>query len=326
MSAGIRKFGTTADGQEVLSVTLRAGDLRVVVLTWGAILQDVRLEGVPYGLTLGSDRLEDYLGAMRYHGALIAPVVNRLTGAQAPIGGVMHRFDANQDGRHTLHSGTAGSHLRLWHLAEVSDSAATLSLDLPDGEGGFPGNRRLCATFALEAPATLRLTVTARSDRLTLMNPANHSYWNLDGSATWAGHRLRIAAARYLPTTADFTPTGAILATTGSALDFSAARTIAPGAPLLDNCFCLSDARRPLREVLWLTGTSGVRLTVATTEPGIQIYDGRNALRPGHGYHEGLAIETQGWPDAPNHAGFPSIELTPTTPLRQLTEWRFARD
>ena len=86
MSAGIRHFGTAADGQEVLSVTLRAGDLRVVVLTWGAIVQDVRLAGVPYGLTLGSDRLTDYLGAMRYHGALIAPVVNRLTGAQAKIG------------------------------------------------------------------------------------------------------------------------------------------------------------------------------------------------------------------------------------------------
>jgi len=325
MSAGIRKFGTTADGQEVLSVTLRAGDLRVVVLTWGAIVQDIRLDGVPYGLTLGSDRLEDYLGAMRCHGALIAPVVNRLTGAQAPIGGTMHRFEANQDGRHTLHSGAAGSHRRCWHLAEVSDAAATLRLDLPDGEGGFPGNRSLAATFTLEAPATLRLSVTVRSDRLTLMNPANHSYWNLDGSATWAGHRLRIAAEHYLPTTDDFTPTGAIMATNGSALDFSAARAIAPGQPPLDNCFCLAAARRVLTEVLWLTGTSGLTLTVATTEPGIQVYDGRSALRPGHGYHEGLAIETQGWPDAPNHAGFPSIELAPASPLHQITEWRFNR-
>jgi aldose 1-epimerase len=77
--------------------------------------------------------------------------------------------------------------------------------------------------------------------------------------------------------------------------------------------------------VLWLTGTSGLTMTIATTEPGIQVYDGRAAMRPGHGPYEGLAIEAQNWPDAPNHPGFPSIELKPGETYRQVTEWRFTK-
>jgi aldose 1-epimerase len=157
------------------------------------------------------------------------------------------------------------------------------------------------------------------------MNVANHSYWNLDGTADWAGHRLQVAADRYLPTTDDFTPTGEIVDVAGTAYDFRAGRRIARSEPPLDNNFCLSDGRVALRDVLWLTGEGGVAMTVATTEPGIQIYDGRNAIRPGHGAYEGLAIEAQGWPDAPNHAGFPSIALGPDETYQQVTEWRFAR-
>ncbi len=89
--------------------------------------------------------------------------------------------------------------------------------------------------------------------------------------------------------------------------------------------FCLSDAPAPLREVLRLNGQSGIGMVVSTTEPGIQVYDGRNAIRPGRGPYEGLAIEAQSWPDAPNHAGFPSIVLEPQDEYRQHTVWRFTR-
>ena len=200
-----------------------------------------------------------------------------------------------------------------------------LTLDLPAGEGNFPGNRHVAAVFSVEDGNALRLNVTATTDALTLFNAANHSYWNLDGSENWAGHRLRIAADAYLPTTPDFTPTGEICDVTGTAYDFRQTRAISPGEPLFDNNFCLSSGPKALRDVLWLTGTSGLVMTIATTEAGIQVYDGRNAIRPGHAAHEGLAIEAQNWPDAPNHTGFPSIELKAGATYHQTTEWRFAK-
>ena len=198
-------------------------------------------------------------------------------------------------------------------------------LDLPDGEGGFPGNRRITARFTLIAPATLHLSVTTSTDAPTLINVANHSYWNLDGSQSLAGHRLRIAADHFLPTTADFTPTGEIAAAAGTMHDFRTPREIAPENPAFDTNFCLSQRRQPLRDVLWLTGSEGVEMTVATTEPGLQIYDARDARRPGGPAYEGLAIEAQGWPDAPNHPDFPPITLAPGETCRQETRFSFRR-
>jgi len=321
---GITPFGVTAKGEAVQCVTIGGAGLTVSVLTWGAVLQGVWLEGVPYSLTLGSDWLADYEGAMRYHGSLIGPVVNRFTGARAVIGGRELRFEANQDGRHCLHSGAAGTHLKVWRLAEATQDAVRLELDLADGEGGFPGHRRVAATFRVEG-TSLHLHVLVTTDAVTPVNFANHSYWNLDGGATWAGHRLWVDAARYLPTTADFTPTGEIVAVEAAGMDFRVARRVEPGAPEFDNCFCLADAPGPLREVLRLSGQSGVSMAVSTTEAGVQVYDGRNAFRPGRGAFEGLAVEAQGWPDAPNHPGFPSIELAPEGEYRQHTVWRFSR-
>lgn len=319
----ITAFGVTADGVAVRKITLRAGDLTVSILTWGAVLQSVRLQGVAHDLTLGSDLLADYEGDMRHHGSLIAPVVNRLTGARADVAGRPLTFEANQNRQHCLHSGSAGTHLKVWDVVTASTDAVVLALDLPDGEGGFPGNRRVEVRFAVDAPTTLRMQVTATTDAPTIFNAANHSYWNLDGTAGWEGHSLQVAADAYLPTTSDFIPTGEIRDVEGGIHDFRTARVISPKAPDLDNCFCLGTAHGPLRDVLRLGGQSGVTLLLATTEPGVQLYDGRNAVRPGRAPYEGIAIEAQGWPDAPNHAGFPPIDLLPGQPLCQITQWRF---
>ena len=324
MTVTRQPFGTTASGVAVEKITLSAHGLTVAVLTKGVTLQSVRLEGVAHDLTLGSESLADYEGKMRHHGSLVVPVVNRLSGARAPIGGVVHAFEANQAGKHTLHGGAAGGQHKVWSVVQAEGDHVTLALDLPDGEGGFPGNRQIRARLSIVPGPGLRMEVTAETDRATLFNAANHSYWNLDGTETWAGHSLRIAAYHYLPTTEDFIPTGEIAPVSG-AMDFRRERAISPGAPALDTNFCLSGGRQPLREVLWLTGTSGIRLTVATTESGIQVYDGRNAARPGRGFHEGIAIEAQAWPDAPNHPGFPSIDLRPGETVTQVTEWRFSR-
>ncbi len=324
MQAEIAEFGTTAAGQQVQVITLRAGDLVARVLTWGAVLQDLRFAGVDFGLTLGSDRLADYEGAMRYHGSVIGPLVNRLTDAKAPIDGVLHRFDANQDGRLTLHSGSAGTHLKCWSIVSATAQSVTLGLNLPDGEGGFPGNRQMRATYAVQPPATLRLSITTTTDATTLVNVTNHSYWNLDGTADFSGHSLQILADHVLPTTADFVPTGEIRSLDVSDLDFRKPRQIAPQNPPLDNCYCLARAQGPLRDVLILKGQSGLTLTVATTEAGIQVYDARDARRPNRAPYEGIAIEAQGWPDAPNHPAFPSVELKAGEMRSQITEWRFS--
>lgn len=322
---GIAPFGTTASAQAVQKITLTMGPLSVALLTYGAILQSVRLEGVGHDLTLGSARLADYEGPMHYHGALIGPVANRITGAMATLDGRTHHFDPNEAGRNTLHSGRHGTHARIWKLAELTETTASLTVDLPDGEGGFPGNRRLTARFSLHADATLRLDLTATTDAATWINLANHSYWNLDGSPSWAGHRLWMPAEHYLPVDADLLPTGEIRAVAGTEMDFRQERTIQPGAPAMDTNFCLAPQRRGLTPALRLTGSSGLTMEMATTEPGLQIYDGRQPRLPGSPAYEGLAIEAQFWPDAPHQPAFPDITLRPGALWQQRTEWRFSR-
>ncbi len=320
----LRDFGTCGDGRTVRAVTLAAGDLRVRVLTLGAIVQSVRLAGVDHDLTLGSDTLADYLGDMRFHGPIVGPVANRISGGVADVAGTRHQFPTTGTPPVTLHGGDCGTHALIWTVDHADETAAALSVALPAGLGGFPGNRRITARFRVAPPATLRLTLTATTDAPTLMNLANHSYWNLDGTPDWAGHHLRVKADRMLAHHADGRVRGPVLPLGGTAYDLRRGHVLRPGAPPLDHNYCLSDARRPLTDAAVLTGRSGVSLTIATTEPGLQVYDGRAARRPGRGPYEGLAFEPQFWPDAPSHAHFPPILLNPGDDWQQITEWRLA--
>ncbi|NBR53053.1 MAG: galactose mutarotase [Rhodobacteraceae bacterium] len=321
----MQHFGRTAGGKDVDRVEISAGDLTVGLLTMGANLHSVRLAGVPYDLTLGSDHLPHYAKEMRYHGGIIGPVANRISGGRVRIGGMMHELERNQDRKHSLHSGRNSTHYQVWRLAEHGPASATFEIDLADGVCELPGNRTIRATFEVSAPANLRLTLTATTDDTTLMNLANHSYWNLDGSDRWEGHSLKIAADHILPITDEGLPTGEIAEVAGTEFDFRAPKLPAPGHPPLDNNFCTGEARGPLRDVLWLKGKSGLTMTMATTEPGLHVFDGRDAGRPGHQNYEGLAFEAQLWPDAPNHPDFPSILLRPGETYQQITEWRFGR-
>ncbi len=315
----MRPFATLPDGRTVHAIPIAAGDLSVEVLTYGAIVLSVRHSGVSHDLTWTPDRIEDWIeGRMPYHGVLIGPVANRIVGARADLDGQALTFAPNQAG-HLLHSGPTGTHARLWHPQIVDPAAATLTLELPDGDGGFPGNRRLTARFSVAPPATLRLEITAQTDAPTFFNLTNHSYWRLGPGETWDGTRLRIAADSYLPTDATAAPTGAIASVDETPMDFRHGATPRPGAPPLDHNFCLSNARQPLRDVAWLTGPSA-ELAMATTEPGLQVYDAR-AESPA--YHA-LALEAQGWPDAPNRADFPSVVTRPGESYAAVTEWRFA--
>ena len=318
----MRPFGTDAAGREVHALDLAAGDLAVTILTRGAILHDVRLRGVPRNLTVGCDRLSDHDGPMLYHGALVAPVANRIRGARATLDGHEHRFEPNQP-PHTLHSGSTGTHAKVWEVLEEAPDAVLLGVTLPDGEGGFPGQRRLTARFQVRAPATLHLEVLAITDAPTWINVANHSYWNLDGTPTWEGHSLTVPADRYLPVGPDLIPTEPT-AVEGTQYDLRQGATPCPADPPMDHNWCTADARGPLREVLLLRGATGLTLRLSTTEAGLQIYDGSQAARPGHALHEALALEAQSWPDAPTRPAFPPTTLRPGETYRQVTEWAFA--
>lgn len=333
LSPGIYPFGARPDGQAVEQIVLSDGTLGVALLSQGAILQDVRLDGVPYGLTIGTDTLAPYLNGMRSAGSLIGPVINRISNASAVIDGETYQFDRNQDGKHTRHAGDAGTQHKLWDVVDVSDTAATLELNLPDGEGGFPGNRAVAARFSLIEPGTLELRVAVTSDKTTIINFANHSYWNLDGTETYAGHSLQIAADRRC-LAENALVTGEVVPVDDSFFDFRQPRILTPGQdPVLDVNMCLADRRRKITDVLTLTGQSGVSMTIATTEPGIQIYDGERFANDGalghdrraNGPYCGLAIEAQGWPDAPNQPHFPQITLTEGRAYEQVTRFRFSK-
>jgi aldose 1-epimerase len=234
------------------------------------------------------------------------------------IDGFDHRFEANLDRAHTLHGGVRGTHARIWDVAHHVAERLDLTLNLADGDGGFPANRTITARFdILEGPA-LRLTITTTTDAPSIANLTNHSYWNLDGTDHMRDHALQIDALEYLPATDASFPTGEIAEVTQTPFDFTEEKLLTLGTPPLDHTYCLSQHRRALIEVLHLTGASGLSMHVATTEAGIHIYDNR----PTYG---SIAIEAQGWPDAPRHRQFPSIEITPQTPTEQITQWRFSR-
>ncbi|MCU0911126.1 MAG: galactose mutarotase [Rhodobacteraceae bacterium] len=305
-------FGTLADGRTVERLTIAAGGLTARILTLGAILQDVRIDGLPRSLTVGSDRLADYEGDLQYHGPIAGPVANRIGGAEAMIAGRPFRFTANE-GPNTLHGGSAGTHRKLWRVEDHRADALTLALDLPDGEGGFPGNRSIAATFAAEAPATLTLTIRAMTDAPTLINLTNHSYWQLSPDPR-ATQTLTCPAETRVALDPAKIPTGAVTPVAGTAFDFRNGAAVGAGA--FDLCLCLAPGRRALTPAATLDA-GGLRLDVETTEAGLQIYDGH----PGGG----LAIEAQNWPGAAQHPQFPTDLLLPGETRVQVTRWRLSR-
>ena len=328
-------FGTTKAGLPVHRVEIAAGDLKAALLTHGAVLQEVRLAGVPFNLTIGSPDLEAYEGAMASCGAIVGPVANRIGGAVAEIDGVTHRFANDRDGLHLLHGGAAALHRQVWEIAEAGASHVVLSLTLPDGEGGFPGVRMVTARFEVMRPAALRMTLSATTDAPTLMNLANHSYWRMSDAATTQGQVLTVLADHYLPADAEVLPTGEIAPVTGTRFDYRAGKALEAGAEgLIDTNFCLSQARVPLRPVARLAGPDGVALEMATTEPGLQVFDGHILDLPDYRTTDGpaptaygaVALEAQFWPNAPNNPAFPDILLRPGETWEQVTEWRFSAD
>lgn len=320
-------FDHLPDGRAVRMVRLRGPHLSARLLTLGATVQDLRMKGVAHPLVLGFPRLAPYLGEGLYVGALVGRVANRIGGARFSLDGRELRVDANEGGN-LLHGGRDGIHHHIWDIAAQSAEDVVFTLDLPDKHMGFPGRLSIRAEISVAGDA-LSFDLSATCDAATPVSLAHHGYFCLDDSGDIRGHRLQVTADHWLPVDAALIPTGEIAPVDGTDFDFRRPRPIGPAG--YDHNLCLSAGRQPLRPVCQLEGKSGIRMSVEATEPGLQLYDGRHfsgiSGLDGRRYTTcaGLALETQGWPDAVNHPAFPDTILRPGETWRAVTKYRFYR-
>ena len=304
-------LGTHENGGEIARLTIGSKRLSAEILTLGSILSAVRLDKGPNMTVPPPDPLTHGRDAA-FTGPVVGPVVNRLT-LPVSLDGQPLDLAANDPAGYLLHSGDGGTDNRIWTVTEESDTATTLAIDLRHGLGGFPGNRRIEARWTI-SDTELHLSLTATTDRATLMNVAHHPYWALDGAmAGQGGHQMISPARRYTPTNEVFLPTGDILPVSGSDYDFT---RLAEPAPTLDANLVLGDrdADTP-QPAATLISHGGRRLDVLTTAPGIQVFTGKPF---------GIALEPQLWPNAPAHPAFPSFRLAPDETFRQNTIYRFS--
>lgn len=337
--ADIEPFGTCDDGKKVHRVTIAGGGLTASIITWGAVVQDLRLAGHDLPLVLGFPRFDDYPAHSPYFGAIAGRYANRIGHARLVIDGLAHALDPNFLGKHTLHGGSGGFARQVWEIVDHGADFVTLELLSPDGDMGFPGNCRATCTYRTGGEGVFSVCLVAEADEPTVVNLANHSYFNLEdgGIGDVLDHRLTIAAGAYLPVDAEMIPTGVVQPVEGTPFDFREARTIRmeiEGEQLdYDHNFCLSSARVPLRAVALVEApNSGVKMEIRTTESGLQFYAGHKLARPAAGLlgapyeaRAGFCLETQVWPDSPNRPYFPQAVLRPGERSEQVTQYVFSK-
>lgn len=320
----------SCEGHPVQEIALGKPDgLCATVISWGATLRSLSVplqDGRHQDVVLGLDSLDDYLAHGAHMGAIAGRVANRIGGGTFTLDGKVYRLPRNDRGRCTLHGGGGGFGQRPWRVLSHDETQVTLSLTSPDGDLGFPAAVAVVCTYRLLAPSILRVEICAEADAPTPLNLATHSYFNLDGSPTIDGHRLAINAAAYTPVDADFVATGEIRSLDGTPYDFRKPRVV--GAEALDINYVLEprtrDRSSPAHAASLMSPANGVALGIRTTEPALQFYNGQGLKAGRFGPRAGLCLEPQGFPDAPNQPGFPSVILQPGMPYRQVTEYRLS--
>ncbi|WP_422048682.1 aldose epimerase family protein [Shimia sp.] len=325
-------WGHMPDGSAVHRIILKGGGLTAHLLTYGAVLQDLRLAGHDAPLVLGFAEFAPYLTHSPYFGATAGRFANRIRDGHLELDGQSYQLDRNFIGKHTLHGGADSMGKRLWEIAAEAEDSATLQITLPDGHMGFPGSLTARVSFALLEGGVLDIRMRAETDRTTLCSLAHHSYFKLDSADTISEHSLQIAAQTYLPVDAELIPTGAQAPVAGTGFDFRQSAPVRQAHPV-DHNFCLSAAREALRPVATLkSAASGVTMRCLTTEPGLQVYDGENIniALPGldgqpMGAYAGIAMEPQVWPDAHHHDDFPQAVLRPGETYQQHTQFVFSK-
>ncbi|MFE6283723.1 aldose epimerase family protein [Streptomyces sp. NPDC057877] len=321
------RFGTLSDGTEVHCWTLERAGTRVRVLSYGGIVQSVEVPdrtGHTGNVVLGFGEpggYEEHSGP--YFGALIGRYANRIGGGRFDLDGRTYSV-ARNEGPSSLHGGGRGFDKRMWDVVPAGAHAVRLSRVSPDGEEGFPGRLEVAATYALDASGALLIDYEAVTDAPTVVALTNHSYWNLGGvdagAESTAGHELRIDASRYTPVDADLIPTG-VAEVADTRFDFRERRKTGSG---YDHNYVLDKGvTETAVEIAELyDAASGRVLTVATTEPGLQLYTADQLTGP-FAPGSGIALETQHFPDSPNHPDFPSTVLRPGQVYRSRTVYGF---
>ncbi|WP_405643689.1 aldose epimerase family protein [Streptomyces sp. NBC_00019] len=317
-------FGTLPDGTPVHRWTLERAGVRVRVLSYGGVVQSAEVpdrDGGAGNVVLGFADLDGYLTHTGpYFGALIGRYANRIAGGRFPLDGVTYALAPNS-APNCLHGGERGFDKRVWDVAPV-EHGIRLSRVSPHGEEGFPGRLELSATYTLDADGALRIAYEAVTDAPTVLALTNHSYFNLAGSGDTGGHELRIAASRFTPVDADRIPTGVLQDVTGGRFDFRESRKVGSG---YDHNFVLDKGvtRAPAEVAELHDPSTGRVLTVSTTEPGLQLYTADHLEEP-FVPCEGVALETQHFPDSPNRPEFPSTVLRPGEVFRSETVYAFS--
>ena len=342
----VQPWGHTPEGEEVTLFTLssRSG-LVVRVINYGGVMVGVEMAGRTgerADVTLGHARLAPYLDRQTspYFGALIGRYANRVRDGRFSLDGAEYQLPGN-DGNNHLHGGPGGFDQRLWQaISGVSEEGPFVQLSRisPDGEEGYPGTLTAEATYLLGHDDTLTISYRATTTRPTHVNLTNHTYWNLNGGRSDVlDHLLWVDADRYVPVDAEALPVGGTADVTGTPLDFRSPQRLGNhdlSGPRLPGGYdhTLSLNRSGLRHVVTLFDpSSGRRLEVSTTEPGVQVYsgnflDGSIVGRNGqcYGRHWGLCLEAQHFPDSPNQPAFPSTRLDPSGVYTSVTRFAFS--
>jgi aldose 1-epimerase len=345
-------WGLTSKGEKVELFTLKgAHGLSADITNFGGVIVSLWVpdkSGRKLDVVLGNDDLATYEKGGVFS-AIIGRYANRIgSNGSFPLQGKtvqLERTSANQ--KIVIHGGTSGFQKRVWQatMQDGAEPRLTLTLNSPDGDGGFPGAVTTTVVYTVTRDNALKLDYRASTDKPTVLNLTNHAYFNLggEGSGDISNERLQVFADRYTPSDADNLPTGQIVTVTGTPLDFR--RPVRLG-DMLDSPFDQVASRHGLDLNLVINGrpgilrpaaqlsdpTSGIVMKVSTTEPGVQIYSdnitGTVAGKGGkqYGNHASMSLETQHYPDSPNHPNFPTTLVTPTKPLHEVTVFRFSTE
>jgi aldose 1-epimerase len=352
----VRPFGEF-EGKSVERITLFNGEIEVAVLTYGGIVQSITVpdrNGRSANVALGFATLEEYVAhnGGPYFGALVGRYANRIADGRFTLDGVTHQLPVN-NGPNSLHGGVRGFSSRVWSAEQITEDGAAgvrLSMISPDGDEGYPGALAVEVEYRLMAGGQLRIDYRARTDRPTIVNLTNHSYFNLAGEGTGDiyGHELTLNASAYTPTDATAIPTGEIVEVAGTPFDFRHGTPI--GSRIredheqlkfghgYDHNYMLDRPSADERSLVLAASVydpgSWRQLAVHTTEPGVQFYtgnflDGSLKGTSGRLYRQGdgFALETQHFPDSPNQQpAFPSTVLRPGEEYRSTTVLTFSAE
>ncbi len=335
------EFGVTPAGELVERFILtNQNGMKVALLSLGCIIQSIDApdrDGAFVNVALGFDRLDDYLTNLPFFGCVAGRYANRIAGGRFQLDGESHQLVVNERGN-TLHGGQQGFNRFIWEPSILDDRlGVTFHRVSPNGEEGFPGALDVTITYTLTNENDLIIDYLATTDKPTIVNLTNHSYFNLngEGSGSIETHRLQIAAEAFTPIDEKLIPTGKRRPVAGTPFDFRFGKLVGQGlrsddeqirfATGFDHNFVL-DGKGLKRAALLAHPGSGRTLTIQTTKPGVQFYAGNflnGALYgpSGRAYRQsdGLALETQFFPNSPNEPSFPSPVLRPGDEYRHQT-------